>query len=580
MPKYPLQIPGLFLCGLMAVAVPGAANSEDHQHDVGHIHFPVSCTPDAQMTFERGVALLHSFWYDEAEKAFSRVITIDPACAMGYWGTAMSLYHPVWFPPTAADLRKGMAAVEKANSIGAKTQRERDYIAAIGVFYKDTDKVPHRERALSWRNAMQRLSARYPGDPEAAIFFALALIATAPPSDKTYANQKEAAEILNRILPEQPDHHGIAHYLIHSYDSPQLAILALPAARKYAKIAPASPHALHMPSHIFTRLGLWQESIESNLASAAAAKSQMAKTFPAATSQDQLHAMDYLTYAYLQTCQDEKAKRIVDEGASVSRVDQQVFQAAYAFAAIPARYALERRRWSAAAALQVGPAWFAWTHFPYPEAITHFARALGSARSGNPSEARAEIEKLTSIENELRQDQEGYDWSTQVEVQRLAALAWVEHAEGNQGSALSSMRAAADLEDKTEKHPVTPGPVLPARELLGELLMELDQPARALPEFEQVLRSSPNRFNAIYGAGRAAELCRDRKKAKARYSQLLELCGHADAQRLELQNAQAFLEAQRPRMRAPRQGRKPAALCGARLIPRPFCAVSLRARRN
>ncbi len=355
MPKYvfAFQLRSLFLCGLIAVALPSAGNPENHRHDIGRIHFPVSCTPEAQKTFEYGVALVHSFWYDEAEKTFSSVIRVDPACAMAYWGIAMSLYHPLWFPPAPSDLRKGIAAIEKAKSIGAKTQRERDYIAAIEEFYKDSEKVPHRQRAVAWCNAMQRLSARYPEDHEAAIFYALALIATAPPADKTYTNQKHAAAILNPLLPEQPDHPGIAHYLIHSYDSPQLAILALPAARTYAKIAPASPHALHMPSHIFTRLGLWDESIQSNLASAAAAKSQMEKTLPAAISQDQLHAMDYLAYAYLQTCQDEKAKRIVDEAASASRVDQQVFQAAYAFAAIPARYALERRRWSAAAALQV-----------------------------------------------------------------------------------------------------------------------------------------------------------------------------------------------------------------------------------
>jgi len=545
MPKYLFQLRGLFLCGLMAVAMPSAANSQNHQHDAGPIHFPVSCTPEAQKGFEYGVALVHSFSYDEAEKTFASVIRIDPACAMAYWGIAMSLYHPLWFPPTPHDLKKGIAAIERANSIGAKTQRERYYIAAIEAFYKDSDKIPHRQRALAWRNAMQRLSARYPEDHEAAIFYALALIATAPPADNTYTNQKQAAAILNRILPEQPDHPGIAHYLIHSYDSPRLAILALPAARTYAKIAPASPHALHMPSHIFTRLGLWDESIQSNLASAAAAKSQMAKTVPTVTSQDQLHAMDYLAYAYLQTCQDEKAKRIVDEMESVSRVDQQVFQAAYAFAAIPARYALERRRWSAAAALQVQPAWFPWRHFRYAEAIIHFARALGSAHSGNIARTRAEIAELAEIEQTARQHQEGYDWAAQVEIQQLAAVAWLKHAEGNDESALRSMRAAADLEDTMEKHPVTPGPMLPARELLGELLMELDQPALALPEFEEVLRSSPNRFNAIYGAGRAAELCRDRKKAKARYSQLLQLCRHADTQRLELQNAQAFLEARR-----------------------------------
>ncbi len=527
---------------LLTVLRPG--NIDAHDHDLGQVKFPVSCNPDARGTFERGVALLHSFWYDEAGRTFSRVTTSDPGCAMAYWGIAMSLYHPLWVPPTAADLQKGRIAVEKAKSAGAKTQRERDYIEAIEAFYKNSDKVPHQERALAWRDAMHRLSARYPEDCEAAIFYALALIATAPPSDKTYANQRQAAGILNRIVPEQPNHPGIAHYLIHSYDSPQLAILALPAARSYAKIAPASPHALHMPSHIFTLLGLWQDSIESNLASAAAARGYIAKTIPGATSQDELHAMDYLVYAYLQICQDDAAKRIVDEAASVSSVDQQVFQAAYALAAIPARYALERRRWSAAAALQVRPAWFPWMRFPYAEAMTHFARAVGSARSGNPSQARAEIDKVTAIENALQQIQNGYDWSAQVRVQRLAASAWLEHNEGDQQSALRSMRAAADLEDQTEKHPVTPGPVLPARELLGDLLMELDQPARALPEFEKVLQSSPNRFNAIYGAARAAELCRDRRKARERFSELLQLCAHADAQRLELQNARAFLETQ------------------------------------
>jgi tetratricopeptide (TPR) repeat protein len=252
--------------------------------------------------------------------------------------------------------------------------------------------------------------------------------------------------------------------------------------------------------------------------------------------------MDYLIYAYLQSCQDEQAKRVVEEAASVSRVDPQEFQAAYALSAIPARFALERRRWSAAAALKLQPGWFPWTQFQPAEAITRFARALGSARSGNSTEARAEIERLTTFENALREMHEGYDWSAQVEAQRLAALAWLEHAEGNEKSALRSMRAAADLEDKSEKHAVTPGPPLPARELLGDLLMELDQPAQALLEYEKVLRSSPNRFNATYGAGRAAELCRDRKKAEQHYSELLQLCGHADARRLEVQNAQVFLE--------------------------------------
>ena len=520
----------------------GAHEEQGHVHELGSVHFPVSCTPDAQQSFLRGLALLHSFWYDEAEKAFSTATRTDPACAMGYWGVAMSLYHPLWVPPSEADLGMGRAAVAKANSAMAKTPRERDYIAALEVFYRDSDKLPHHVRALAWRNATERLSVRYPEDREAAIFFALALIATAPALDKTYADQKQAAAILNRILLEQPNHPGVAHYMIHSYDSPQLALLALAAARSYAKIAPAAPHALHMPSHIFTRLGIWQDSIDSNLASAAAAKKHVAKASPGATSQDELHAMDYLVYAYLQSCQDGEAKRVVEQAAAVSRVDQEVFQVAYALAAIPARYALERRRWSAAAALEVQPAGFPWPRFRYAEAITYFARALGSARNGNPSVARAEIEKLTTIRKGLPQIEGSYDWGTQVEVQRQAALAWLAHADGRSEEALRSMRSAADLEDRTDKHPVTPGAVLPARELLGELLMELDQPALAFHEFEKVLLTMPRRFNATYGAARAAELSGDRNRAKERYSELLQLCPHDDAVRLETQNARAFLQ--------------------------------------
>jgi len=513
-----------------------------HQgHPLGFVHFPVSCNPEAQKTFERGVALLHSFWYEEAEKAFTETTRIDSRCAMGYWGIAMSFYHPLWGMPTPGDLKKGMAAVERARWAAANTQRERDYIAAIASFYTDSDRVSHRERALAWRNAMQKLSERYPEDQEAAIFFALALIGTAPAGDRTYSNQKQAAVILNRILQDQPNHPGIAHYMIHSYDSPQLAILALPAASSYARIAPAAPHALHMPSHIFTALGLWQDSIVSNLASVAAAKSYVAKTLPGVTPQDQLHAMDYLVYAYLQTCQDVEARHVVEEAAAVSRVDQNVFQAAYALSAIPARYALERRRWSAAASLEARPAGFPWAKFPYAEAITYFARALGAARSGNPAAARGELEKLDAIQHTLAQFQQEYDWSAQVEVQRLTALAWVAHAEGDDEGALRWMRSAADLEDKSDKHPVTPGPVLPARELLGELFLELNRPARAFSEFEAVLRTSPKRFNATYGAARSAELSGNRKKANERYSELLQLCSQADTQRLEAQNARSYL---------------------------------------
>jgi tetratricopeptide (TPR) repeat protein len=425
--------------------------------------------------------------------------------------------------------------------VGAKTQRERDYIRALAVFYRDSDRVPHNTRVLAWRNAMQRLAEQYPKDSEAAVFYALALLATAPASDKTYANQMQAAAILQRVLRDHPDHPGVAHYMIHSYDSPQLAHLALPFARSYAALAPAAPHALHMPSHIFTRLGMWQESIASNLASAEAARKHAAALSPGAISQDELHAMDYLVYAWLQTGDDDGSKHIVELAAAVSRVDQEVFQAAYALAAIPARYAVERRRWSEAAALQVQPHAFPWSRFPYAEAITHFARALGSARTGDRRAAADEINKLTSLRNASKSVNGGYDWATQVEIQRQSAMAWLSHADGNTQEALRQMRSAADLEDRSEKHPVTPGAISPAREMLGELLMEMDRPAAALKEFEAVLRTSPGRFNATYGAARAAELSGDRTRATERYTELLRICARHDVTRIEAQNARAFL---------------------------------------
>jgi len=526
---------------------PLSGSQEGHSgHDVGAVHFPVSCSPAAQKVFDRGVALLHSFWYDEASRTFTEVAEIDPGCAMAYWGMAMSLYHPLWAPPAPVDLAKGQADVEKAKSAAAKTQRERDYIVALEAFYRDSNTRSHGARALAWRKAMERLSERYPEDREAAIFFALSLLGTASATDKTYANQKRAAVILDRILPEQPNHPGIAHYLIHAYDSPQLAALALPAARSYAKTAPAVPHALHMPSHIFTALGLWDDSIESNLASASAARAHLGNTSPRFASQDELHAMDYLVYAYLQTCRDSAARSLVERTAAITSVDQNVFQAGYALAAIPARYALERRRWSVAASLEVRPSSIAWSEFPYAEAITHFARALGAARSGNPAAARAEIDRLAAIRRALAQVEGQYDWGAQVEIQRLSATAWAEHSQGDDVSALHTMRSAAELEDSAEKHPVTPGPVLPARELLGELFLELDRPELALAEFEAVLRRFPGRFNATYGAARAAELSGDQKHAVKRYRDLLGLCGRADTERLELQNARSYLKGAAP----------------------------------
>ena len=538
----PLLIGGC--AALLSVLAVRAQEPHQHTHDtsekLGLVNFPVSCSPAGQTQFNRATAMLHSFWYDEAEKAFSAVAATDPGCAMGYWGVAMSLYHPVWAPSTGPELQRGWAAIEKAKAVGAKTERERDYIAAIEAFYKDFDKLDHRTRAVAYEKAMEKVYLTYSKDREAAIFYALALLGTALPTDKTYANQKRAADILNKVLPEEPEHPGVAHYLIHSFDYPQLARLALPAARSYAKIAPASPHALHMPSHIFTRLGLWDESIQSNIASAAAAASHVAKTHPGAASFDQLHAMDYLVYAYLQGAQDQKAERVLEQTRTFNRVDAEVFAAAYAFGAIPARYALERRRWAEAARLQVHPTSFPWDRFRYAEAMTYFARAVGAARNGEAAAARKDVEKLSSIQSALAEAKDGY-WANQVEIQRRLAAAWLARAEKRDEEALKLMRAAVELEASTEKHPVTPGPIIPAREMLGDMLIELNQPGQALREFETSLRDSPNRFNGLYGAARAAELSGDLKTASGYYGKVVALCDKADGTRVELQRARQFL---------------------------------------
>lgn len=537
-----------FLSGIFVVVMSlAAAAQEMHRHDsaehFGHVNFPVSCTPAAQKQFNHALALLHSFQYAEAGQAFAEVSATDSSCAIGYWGVAMSIYHPVWVPPGPADLEKGGAAIERARSLNAKTQRERDYIDALELFYKDYDKLDHRTRARAYAQVMKKVYVRYPKDDEAAIFYALALNERALVGDeKAYVeNKKQAAAILNRVLPRQPQHPGIIHYLIHSYDVPKFAYLALPAARSYAKIAPSSAHALHMPSHIFTRLGLWQESIQSNLASAAIAKQKVTRTNPGWASQDQLHALDYLVYAYLQGAQDQEARAVLKEADSQSHVDQEVFQAAFAWSAMPARYALERHRWDEAAALELKPTGFPWERFRFAEANVHFARAIGAARSGKIEMARQEIESLTSMQQALSQANSGYDWATQVEIQRQTAAAWLAHADGNNDEAQRVMRAAADLEDSTEKHPVTPGAILPAREQLGDLLLEVNQPALALKEYEALLENAPNRFNSLYGAAQAAALSGDRKKARAYYAKLVTICAQADSSRPELQKARTYL---------------------------------------
>ena len=527
----------LALTVLVLAAAPVAAAGDGEK--LGSVHFPVSCAPAVQADFERAVALLHSFWYEESLKAFTAVTTADATCAMGYWGIAMSVYYPLWQPPSPAMLQKGTAALEKTRGLTA-TPREKDYIGAIETYYRDADKLDHRTRAAAYEKAMEQLYRRYPDDREAAVFYALALNATAAPTDKTYANQLKAGAILEKVYAEQPDHPGVAHYIIHSYDYPPLASRGLVAARGYAKTAPSVPHAQHMPAHIFTRLGLWQESIDSNRASANAGKAYYAKLGKDTVWDQTLHALDYVVYAYLQTGQDKQARGVLEELSAMQKSEPESFVAAYAYAAIPTRLALEQHRWSEAAALSPASRPFPWDRFAWGEAITTFGRALGAARSGDAAKARAEVQKLDGYRASLVTAKQTY-WADQVNIQQQAAAAWVARAEGRNDEALKLMRAAADLEDSTEKHPVTPAPVVPARELLGELLLDLNQPAQALVEFEASAAREPNRFNGLFGAARAAELSGNLAKAKTLYARLVAMCDRADGDRPELRHAKAVL---------------------------------------
>jgi hypothetical protein len=510
-----------------------------HQHEpgsaaaarVGNVHFATSCAPAVGKDFDHAVALLHSFWFSAAIDAFNQVVQKDPSCAMARWGIAMSWWgNPFGGFRSPKALQEGAAAAEKAAATGARTGRERGYIAAVALLYRDAATVDQRTRTLAYERAMERVAASQPADPEARIFYALALDQTALPTDKTYANQLKAAGMLEREFARQPDHPGIAHYLIHSYDAPALAPKALAAARHYATIAPDAPHALHMPSHTFTRLGYWQESIAANLASAAAAR----KDGNAAS--EELHAMDYAEYAYLQTSQDAAAKKIVDGlGPIAARIQANAATVAapptaghFAFAAIPARYALERADWAAAAALQPAEAGPAWTR-----AVTVFARALGAARLGRADEAAKDVDALGSLGDALKKENETY-WAGQVDIQRRVAAAWVTFARGWRAEAIAAMREAAGMEDATDKSAISPGPLKPARELLGEMLLEADRPAEALAEFEKTMKKEPNRFRGIYGAARAAQRTGDRARARTLYATLLKICARADTQRPEL----------------------------------------------
>ncbi|HJS87759.1 MAG TPA: hypothetical protein VJ779_20085 [Acetobacteraceae bacterium] len=547
------SIRNMLLASALALPlIPSAALAHDHdehagltagqaQGKFGQVNFPVSCGAAAQKQFNQAVAILHSFWYEEALASFKAVADSDPGCAMAYWGQAMSVWYPLWYPPSEASLKAGADAVAKAREIGAKTDRERAYIDAIGAFYQDWDKRDHRTRSLAYEKAMEQVHLAHPDDREAAVFYALALLATALPTDRTYANQKKAGAILERVFAVEPDHPGVAHYLIHSYDNPSLAERGLPAARQYAAIAPAVPHALHMPSHIFTRLGLWQESIASNRAAEEAGQAFAAKQFgPGVLWDESLHAMDYSEYAYLQTGQDREAKAIVATLSAYQKAAPGAVPAAFALVAIPARYAVERRDWQAAAALSRPPVALDWSRFPWLLALVTYARGLGAAHTGDLDAARAELASLQSVPNAVGLTKSAY-WTDQVEVQRRSIAAAIARAEGRREDALALMRSAAELEAVADKAPATPGAVAPARELLGDMLFDMGQPAQALAEYERSLATAPNRYRGLAGAARAAQQVGDAEKARTYYQQLVRLCPSAESDRPELAAARQYL---------------------------------------
>jgi hypothetical protein len=523
------------LCTAVVAQIPS------HQHNpnekLGNVDFATSCAPAAQPQFNRAVALLHSFEFGAAIAAFEATREADPACAMTLWGVALSR----WGNPfgvgerSAAQVQQGLAAVERARAVGAGTERERTYLDAIAKLYTDAPTIPQRARVEAYRDAMGALAAKYPEDMEAAIFHALSLTAAEDLNDKTYASRLRAVAILEPLYNKYPAHPGLAHYIIHSYDVPTLASRALDAARRYAQIAPSAPHALHMPSHTFTRVGMWQQSIDTNIASAAAARQQQ-------ITGEELHATDYQIYAYLQTAQDTHAQRLRDALPEIaSRFDPKApggaappSAAYYAIAAIPARWALERGAWAEAARLQLQP-----SGLPYVDALTEFARAVGAARSGDAAGARAAVGRLEALRVRQSAMNEPY-WAGQIDIQRRGANAWVAFADGRRADAVIEMRAAADEEGRTEKAAVTPGPLAPAREQLAEMLLAGKDARGALAEFEATLRSEPNRFRALYGAARAAAAAGDNERARRYFGELAAMCSAATAPlRPELQEARA-----------------------------------------
>lgn len=532
----------LVAASILALAGPGEEAGHVHAPQIGKVAFDTTCNSAAAAHFQRGLAWLHSFEYQRAERGFADAAAADPSCGIAHWGVAASYYHPLWAAPTPDEFAKATAALARARASGARSQREKDYIAAVGAFYDGVQGVDHKARVLAYEAALDRLRQLYPNDREAAVLHALSLIAAGTlDNDPDYARERKAGALLNQIFEQQPDHPGVSHYLIHGFDYPALAELALPAARRYAAIAPDSAHAQHMPSHIFIRLGLWDEAISSNRAAEAAAKAWAKASAMAGAWDQQLHAMDYLAYAFLQTGRDGEAERVFDELKALARADPPSPTVAYAATAIPARVLLERRKWSEAAALDVPQVagLDAVAKYGWSAANLHFAKAVGAARSENAAVARAEVAVLRKIEASTPARSGEYDWGKQVSIERQIAEGWLALVEVRKEEAVRIMRAAADLDDATEKHPVTPGAVLPAREQLGELLLELGRPGEALAEFEASLKRAPKRLGGLYGAAISAKLAGDAAKANRYFAELKEVTKGSDGVRAEVKQARA-----------------------------------------
>jgi tetratricopeptide (TPR) repeat protein len=517
------------LTALSLSATPAIAQHEHHagSDTLGTVSFPTSCAPAVQPRFDRAAAMLHSFWFEEALHAFQAIAESDPTCAMAQWGVAMTLWgNPFVRLPIPADRhRAGLEAAERAAAlVGSASHREQMYVDAVLALWRDADSLDHLARLARHEVAMQKLHEAHPEDSEAVVFHGRSVIANAPPTDLEFKRQRYAASLLEPLFAQQPDHPGLVHYLIHTFDSPGLARHGLAAARRYADIAPAAPHALHMPSHIFTRLGYWDESIATNRRSAAAEPDSNAA----------VHPNDYMVYAYLQQGRDAEALRVIER---VRTAADRFYGAiiGYNAVAMQARYALERSAWAEAAALPL-PAGSA----PFVEAIARFARAVGSARSGNAAQAKVEVAALTALRDSLAARRDSY-WATIVDAQRLAASAWIAKGEGRTDEAVRLAREGAELEETVEKHPVTPGPLLPARELEGDLLLELGRAADALRSYEKTLEREPRRARALFGAARAAEQSKNDSLARKHYEELALLMKDADASRAEVKKARAFL---------------------------------------